>query len=304
MLFWKKKKNDITIQCSICEWKPDGGIYWACSCRHKWNTFKTKGKCPKCKTQWKDTYCPGCGKSTPHKDWYKTKEDIEKIESTGNTELRLKKKSLETRLINYGIKNYRVAHLPYLDYSNEKFQTTYNAGCRMVILYAIAYSVHDLDERPDIVQWLKNENIWDKVSPNEKDFFNTKIPDDDLLMDLSWRLEGALPLAWCFNKVQELPKLDINNNQKTIDEFQKNVPKIGATLTSFLSDLKYRNLDEIHEENLLNELATTYFRDLIFKDEEDNTKIDRYVSYERHQTLNWLRQFMDIKEWDKTDTST
>ncbi|MCR6642006.1 MAG: hypothetical protein NVV82_24225 [Sporocytophaga sp.] len=91
MLFWNKKKDDLIIQCSVCEWRPDGEIHWACSCGHRWNTFKTKGKCPGCKKQWENTRCPGCGKSTPHKDWYKTKEEVEKLESTGDLVLRREK---------------------------------------------------------------------------------------------------------------------------------------------------------------------------------------------------------------------
>jgi|GEM_PF-5857423 len=38
--------------------------------------------------------------------WNKTKQKIEQIEKTGNLALRVKKKSLEARLIDYGIKNY------------------------------------------------------------------------------------------------------------------------------------------------------------------------------------------------------
>ena len=304
MLFWKKKKDKTIIQCSSCEWNPDGDKHWACSCGHIWNTFKTKGQCPKCKTQWKDTWCPACGQSTPHNDWYKTKEEIENIENSGNLELRTKKKSLESRIINYGIKNARISHLPYLDHSNENFQTPYDAGCRMMILYSIGYSVHNLEERPQIIDWLKQEKIWNKVSPTEKEYFITTDPEEELLMDLSWRIESALTLGWCLNKVTTLPRIDNNKTENALEEFQQNIPEIGDSLTLFLTQLEYRSLDEIYEENLLNELVTTYFRDLMFNGKRDKTKINRYASFERHQVLNWLRTFMGIEEWDETDTST
>jgi hypothetical protein len=309
-MFWKKKENDLIIQCPTCEWKPDGEKHWACSCGHKWNTFKTKGKCPKCNTQWEDTSCPGCGKSRPHIDWYKTKEEIDLIESTGDKKLRTKKKKLETRLINYGIKNHRISHLPYLDHSNEKFQTEYDSGCRMMILYAISFAVHNLDERDNIILWFKEEKIWDKVSPNEKDFLTDSNPDENTLMNLSWRIESALTLGWCLKKVKSLPRLDNDNNETVIEEFQQNVPEIGDSLMLFLTELEYRDFNEIYEENLLNELATTYFRDLMFNGKKDETKINRFTSFERHQVLNWLRtSYEDESEingelWDETDTST
>ena len=310
MLFWNNKKDDLVIQCSVCEWQPDGEIHWACSCGHRWNTFKTKGKCPNCKTQWKDTWCPGCGKSTPHKNWYKTKEDLEMIENSSDPTQRRKKKSLESKLINYGIKNYRVSYLSCLDHSKEKFKSPYDAGCRMIILYAIGYLVHNLEERPSFIDWFKKENIWEKVSPNEKDFLIDISPDEDLLMDLSWRIESAITLGWCINKVNTLSRLDEVNNELIIEEFQQNIPELGESLIVFLSQLEYRRLEEIYEENLLNELATTYFRDLLFNGKEDTTRINRSVSFERHQVLNWLR-FNNAEEtevtgdlWDNTDTST
>jgi hypothetical protein len=74
--------------------------------------------------------------------------------------------------------------------------------------------------------------------------------------------------------------------------------------------LEYRSLDEIYEENLLNELATSYFRDLLFNGKEDATTINRAISFERHKTLNWLRTFYEGDDevtgelWDDVDTST
>src|SRR5690349_16821519 len=186
MLFWKKK-DEVIIQCSACEWQPDGEIHWACSCGHRWNTFQTKGKCPECKIQWEQTWCPGCGKSTPHKDWYKTNEEIQAIDNAGDPLLRRKKKSLESRLIQYGIRNYRVSFLEYLDHSKETFKTPYDAGCRMIILHAMGCLVHDLDARPAFIEWFKQENIWEKVSPKEKEFLLSASPDERTLAELSWR---------------------------------------------------------------------------------------------------------------------
>ncbi|SKC78971.1 protein of unknown function [Ohtaekwangia koreensis] len=310
MLFWKKKPETI-IQCPRCEWQPDGEKHWACGCGYSWNTFETKGKCPSCKKQWADTRCPGCGQMSPHKDWYKTPEEIEAVEKSANTVLRAKKKSLESRLIDYGIKNYRVSHLEYLDYSKAKLHSPYDAGCRMIILYAISYLAHKLEDRPAVCNWLQSENLWDKVSPSEKEFLSDPSPSEETRQNLSWYIETAITLAWCLTKVSSLPRLDIEGDDKTMDEFQENVPALGEPLAFFLSTLEYRSLDEIYEENLLNEMAATYFRDLLFNGKKDETKINRIISYERHKVLNWLNtQYVDEslivtgELWDDVDTST
>jgi len=78
------------ISCPKCNWEPDGGEHWQCTCLHIWNTFETTGKCPNCSKIWKETACPGpgypggCGLWSTHIDWYKDldieiKKEIEKL---------------------------------------------------------------------------------------------------------------------------------------------------------------------------------------------------------------------------------
>ncbi len=298
-------ETNIIIACPACEWQPDGEAYWRCSCGFNWNTFDTAGKCPACKKQWEITYCPGCGKTTPHKEWYHDKSmPLENTDSPEKIVLKQKKRALENRLATLGIKTRRVSYLPYLDHSTEQFQTPYEAGCRMLILNAIAYAVHNLHDRQKLVAWFKRENIWDRVSPEEKDFFIEAAPPKEELIDLSWRIEGALTLGWALNLLDTLHEINRNETDEEMDRFTSSIPGLGAPIQQFLHNLSFRDLGEVYIENLVNETATGYFRDLFFYGNKDETTINRMSSYERHKTLNWLRQFSDISTWDDTDTST
>ena len=80
----------VEIACPKCDWEPNGGAHWMCTCGYRWNTFDTYGKCPKCGKVWRDTQCPGpgypggCGAWSKHIDWYRhwdspVKEEIEEI---------------------------------------------------------------------------------------------------------------------------------------------------------------------------------------------------------------------------------
>lgn len=89
-----------------------------------------------------------------------------------------------------------------------------------------------------------------------------------------------------------------------IEAFFSIIPELGADTKQFLKDLSFRPLGEIFDENILIEMATTYFRDLYFNGNQDETQINRMVNFERHQTLNWVRKFQEIEAWDDTDTST
>ena len=66
--------SPIEIFCPRCQWVPDGGAHWQCSCGCVWNTFETTAVCPRCQRRWRDTACPteagGCGHWSAHIDWY------------------------------------------------------------------------------------------------------------------------------------------------------------------------------------------------------------------------------------------
>lgn len=220
------------------------------------------------------------------------------------TELKKRKTNLENRLVSLGIKKYKVTYLPYLDYSAVNFQLPYDAGCRLLILYGLVFVVNNLEARPNLINWFKQEKLWDHVSQNERAFLIEPQPEQRQLSRLSWGLEGALTLGWALGIVQHLPAFNRTAPDEELDAFFTAIPELGGETQQFLNRLRYRDLGEIYEENLVNELATSYFRDLLFNGQNDETTIDRGVSFERHKILNWLRQFSGISGWDDTDMST
>ena len=62
------------IRCPKCGWEPSKDSRWYCgtadTCGHCWNTFETRGVCPACNKQWRETACLSCDKWSPHDDWY------------------------------------------------------------------------------------------------------------------------------------------------------------------------------------------------------------------------------------------
>lgn len=58
------------IRCPKCKWQPSKHDRWSCACGHSWNTFDTRGLCPACDAQWRDTACPACHQWSLHDDWY------------------------------------------------------------------------------------------------------------------------------------------------------------------------------------------------------------------------------------------
>ncbi|MDP9081733.1 MAG: DUF4272 domain-containing protein [Bacteroidota bacterium] len=290
------------IECPRCGWEPDGEAHWKCTCGQAWNTFETKGKCPACGIQWQDTSCPGCGQSSKHELWYTNQEKQQASIAVNLPELQRRKQIIENKLIAYGIKNSRISYLPYLEFSEEDFQTPYEVGCRILVLWAVSYVAGNLDEKDLIEGWLKTTVLWDKVSEREKKLFEQEVSQRELI-DFSWRIEACIVLSWAVNLMENLPGLDSQMADDELDELMVKLP-INENPNFFLSTLTLRNKEEIFTENIVNEMITSYLRNLMFSDKKEQLSINAAVSFERHYALNWVRKFGEIPEWDETDTST
>lgn len=61
------------IRCPLCGFPPWPGLTWQCGgdgCGYAWDTFATRGVCPRCHCQWTQTQCPACHRWSPHEEWY------------------------------------------------------------------------------------------------------------------------------------------------------------------------------------------------------------------------------------------
>ncbi|MDB4923510.1 DUF4272 domain-containing protein [Mucilaginibacter sp.] len=293
---------EIKTECPKCEWEPDGYAHWGCTCGHSWNTFDTKAKCPACGIQWQDTHCPGCGQSSKHELWYTSQDKQQEPVAIDHPWLRKRKQIIENKLVAYGIKNSRISYLPYLEFSEEDFQTPYEVGCRILILWAVSYVAGNLHEKDIVESWLKTTVLWDKVSEHEKKLFEGEISQRTLI-DFSWRVEAGIVLSWVVNLIEDLPGLDSQMSDDDLDELMAKLP-INENPDFFLSTLVFRDKEEIFIENITNEMITSYLRNLMLSDKKEPLSINPTISFERHYALNWVRKFDEISEWDETDTST
>ena len=60
------------LYCPQCRYRPQAEDRWWCvpSCGTVWHTFWTRGVCPGCAHPWRDTQCPSCTITSPHRQWY------------------------------------------------------------------------------------------------------------------------------------------------------------------------------------------------------------------------------------------
>lgn len=215
-----------------------------------------------------------------------------------------RKYRIETKLKKYGISNYKIDHLAYLQFDETTFQSPQEVAQRTLILYALAHASNGHIARFKAKKWLKKENLWEAMTNEEQQFMNTLFPSLELKMTYSWAIEEAIVLNWTINKDERLSEIIEEFSLATIKASLQAMPSIGQNTSNYITTATYRPLTEIFEENILNELLTSYFRDLLFSGEPDLTKINREVSFKRHLALNWVRQFAGNKSWDNIATDT
>lgn len=218
--------------------------------------------------------------------------------------LQRRKIRIEQRLVKHGISGTSITYLRYLMFDDKTFATPYEVGCRIMIIFAIVYTIEEPTKKDAVVSWMKAENIWKHVSYKEQQYLLENETDEEQINELSWQLEAAYILAWALSLVKQSPSPTGQVTDLQIDNLIDNLPALGNSINDFLNNLSYRNTEEIFEENIFYELTTAYFRDLLFNGNNNTTDINPAVAFERHKALNWLRRFMDIKDWEETDTST
>jgi hypothetical protein len=217
--------------------------------------------------------------------------------------LAARKARIELRLDDHGITDLQITFLEYLNFDDQEFASPYETGCRIFILYALAYTVEEPASLLAVADWLKEEKLWNHLSLTEQEYFAGNF-EEEQLHDFIVQMEAAYILAWAVNVIKDKPSPAADLTEAQLENFFKSFPSIGEPVLQFLSGLTFRDTKEIFDENVFYELATAHFRDLLFNDKEDTTNISRIAAFQRHKALNWLRRFSGITDWDETDTST
>jgi hypothetical protein len=190
-------------------------------------------------------------------------------------------------------------HLPLVeDFKEAQFRNDREVAERCIILYGIIFVVHGEASGEEMTDYLKEFDLWDKVSPNERKFLENKNPSDQDKVEHSWKIESLNVLLWSLNKFDDL-ELPIN-----MCDFEhiEDLPDLSVDPTEWIEKSRLRNKEEI-----LNQVDLIYRIHWATRDAELNNKIipgnfHPGIVFERHYALNWLVVYAD--EWDDITTDT
>src|SRR4028119_124125 len=91
--------------------------------------------------------------------------------------LHLRQERLENRLASYGLDD-ALSDIRLFDETQYTFVHPNQAAERLLILLGVAYAAYNFGESEKVMNWLKNENIWQAVSEKEKSFLRNPDPEE------------------------------------------------------------------------------------------------------------------------------
>jgi hypothetical protein len=186
---------------------------------------------------------------------------------------------------------------PINDYTTPYKRTTTEVANRSIILHCVSAVGCGVNAKP-VIDWLKDQLLWNEVSPLEQNFLCAKYRSDKERNDARWRQEALWALLWAIGKIEALGlPTQTCDTERLVDNI---MPALGDPINSFISSAELRLPSELLGEddriyNLHCYARQAYREDAI----PDDLVYD--VLFQRHYAFEWLNSNDD---WDNVQTNT
>jgi hypothetical protein len=190
-------------------------------------------------------------------------------------------------------------HLPLVeDFTVAKFRDKNEVAKKAVVLYGLIYVAHSEMTSEKMVDYFKKYNLWNTVSPEEREYLEKQNKVDEDNNPVTWRLENLNVLLWA------LGNFDTLTFPTTMCDFSnyKNLPNLDIDPTEWISNSKLRSTEDILNETDLIYRIHWATREAGFKGKPMPAGLSEDIVMERHFALNWLTMYAE--DWDDITTDT
>ncbi len=169
-----------------------------------------------------------------------------------------------------------------------KLRSVHEICARIMILSYLNCIATQRDLQPVVLDYLKTQGLWEKVSAAEKILFEKPSFTEEDLDAIAWRAESIWVLLWCINKVD---LLTIPTEEVDIDALFPLLPPFMEDPTEYMETVRVRSVSEI-----LNE-ADFIFRLNWALSQNPLEGLHARIAFERYFAINWVTSTR--KEWDQ-----
>jgi hypothetical protein len=190
-------------------------------------------------------------------------------------------------------------HLPLVeDYREAKFRDEKEVARKAVVLYGLIYVAHGEKTSKEMIGYFKKYNLWNSVSPDERQYLGKENKTSEDNNPMTWRIENLNVLFWA------LANFDTLSFPTTMCDFSNytNLPNLEVDPTQWIENSKLRD-----KEDILNQTDLIYrihwaTREASLKGKSMPAGLSEDIVMERHFALNWLTMYAD--DWDDITTDT
>ncbi|MCR6640761.1 MAG: DUF4272 domain-containing protein [Sporocytophaga sp.] len=203
-----------------------------------------------------------------------------------------RKKHTENFLSSHGFPVFD--NLPPLEEEyNITLKTPQEIAERILILSYLNCTAFDPELRNRIINFLKEEGLWNKISPKEELLFEKPEFNNDEIAIIAWRAESIWMLLWSINKSDQLnfPPEEVNFNL-----IFEHLPSFLNSTEDFVTSATLRPATEILDQaDLLFRLNWAFYQS---QSNQLNIKeFNEGIVYERYFAINWVTSFRG--SWDE-----
>jgi hypothetical protein len=156
-------------------------------------------------------------------------------------------------------------------------------------------------DRPEIIAWLKEHDLWKDLAPSEVGFIDTPVPSRQQLINASWLSERLVVVLWALGATEELPP---PGEQCDTAVFQEILPPFASiSVADFIASARLRPPSDLIA--MADEVMALHWeaRDARIKGRPTKPHVDLEIIQERHHAINWLIGY-DGLDWDEITTDT
>ena len=155
--------------------------------------------------------------------------------------------------------------------------------------------------RAEVVPWLKNEQLWEELTPLEVEFLSRENSPRQLMVNFSWQTERLVVLLWALGRIDELPPSSVQCDPQLFQELLP--PYVTEPVANWIASATLRSDDELLQ--MADELLQQHWkaRDAHLLRRPQPSEIDIEIVQERHHAINWIIGY-DGLAWDDVTTDT
>jgi hypothetical protein len=178
------------------------------------------------------------------------------------------------------------------DYTEPCPRSARQIATRVVILQGVVAVAYQVNAKP-VVEWLREQGVWDQVSPHEQTLLLGSEITDEQRNRLRWHQEAEWTLLWTIGKVESLglPTRGCDT-RRLVDEI---IPPLGSDIDGFLASAELRPPGDLLAEDDRTYDLWCCVAKASRRGEPLPVDLNWWVLYERRYAFEWLD---GVQEWD------